>query len=98
MIDAVLVAVLVALVAERFFAGRAKSDRAEELRSAMTEGIRKGFEAHKELTEQARSEVDTLYKRTYRDLITTVTTPIRPQAADQVFASFDEADGTDAND
>lgn len=93
MIDAVLVAILVALVVERIFDSTRKSDRAEEIRSATAEGVRCGFAAHKELTDKARDEVDQLYNRAYSELIFTETSTISPDGMETaVNVSFDDGD------
>ena len=45
-----------------------KRDRAEEIRSATMEGMRKGFTIHEKLTEQAIADISKLYAQAYSDI------------------------------
>lgn len=64
-IELVIILLLVAAQARDAYM---KSDRAEEIRSATMEGMRKGFDVHAQLTEQAQTGIAEMYERAYADL------------------------------
>lgn len=45
-----------------------KRDRAEEIRAAMTEGMRKGYETHADLTRKSQKEIAEMYAIAYETI------------------------------